>query len=271
MGSHARSPLGWHIGLRLADDRVLAGTPGERRLLSRAVLRHGERARLVAYRAADTHVHAELLCDHDEVGRFVRSVGRCLALELGRDAPLRASFVKPLADQRHGQSTLRYILGQEQRHGLDSDPFHEASNLPDLLGLRVVGRSTAQVLAQAFPRIRREELVAALGRVSSPEPLDLHVLADAAAAALALPDLCGHDGEAVAARHAAVHAAGRAILARHIAQVLGTTQRTVERLRTKPCDARLLEAVRGQWRLRCGRRADEPRALLAEDAWVPTE
>ncbi|MBI4955965.1 MAG: hypothetical protein HY908_28355 [Myxococcales bacterium] len=268
MGSHTRSPLGWHIGLRLADDRVLAGTPGERRLLSRAVLRHGERARLVAYRAADTHVHAELLCDHDEVGRFVRSLGRCLALELGHDAPLRASFVKPLADQRHGQSTLRYILGQEQRHGLASDPFHEASNLPDLLGLRVVGSSTARVLGQAFPRVRRQELVAALGCVPGPEPLDLRLLADAAAAALALPDLGAHDAEAVAARHAAVHAAGPAVLARHIAQVLDTTTRTIERLRTKPCDARLLEAVRGQWRLRCGRRSEEPHALLGEDGWL---
>ncbi|MBI4957269.1 MAG: hypothetical protein HY908_34980 [Myxococcales bacterium] len=254
------SPLGWHIGLRLADDRVLAGTPRERRLLSRAVLRHGARARLVAYRAADTHLHAELLCERDEAGRFARSVGCAVAAALGKRVPLYASFCKPIADQRHGQSTFRYILGQEHHHGLESDPFHEASNLPDLLGLRDVGHYTAQVLGEAFPRIRRDELVATLGGVPGAEPEDPELLVDAAAAALALPDLRGRHPDAVEGRRAAVQAAGRTWAAWQLAPLLGMGERTAERLRRQACDPGLVAAVRGQWRLRSGRRAAGPGA-----------
>ncbi|MBI4951865.1 MAG: hypothetical protein HY908_07505 [Myxococcales bacterium] len=265
------APLGWHIGLRLADDRVLAATPGERRLLARAVLQHGERARLVAFRAVDTHLHAELLCERDEVAHFARGVGRAMALALRRRAASHTSFVKPLADQRHGQSTLRYILAQERHHGLDSDPFHEASNLPDLLGLRVVGPYTARVLAEAFPRIGRDELAAALGLGSGAaaalglcrsgadagpdaDPQDLGLLEDAAAAAFALTELRGRTPEAVAARHAAVHAAGCAVPVRQMAELLGAGERTIERLRAQPCAPGLVAAVRGQWRLRAGSR-----------------
>ncbi|MCC6525744.1 MAG: hypothetical protein IT373_24065 [Polyangiaceae bacterium] len=258
------TPLGWHIGMRLADDRVLASTPHERRLLSRGVLRHGERARLVAYRAVDTHLHAELLCERAEVGRFTRSVGSAVAAALGRQVPLHMSFVKPIADQRHGLATLRYILGQERHHGLDSDPFHEASNLPDLLGLRVLGAHTARVLGQAFPRVRRLELLEAFGGAASSEAQELELLEDAAAAAFALPDLRGRGPEIVVARRAAVQAAGRAATAGELARLLGAGVRTVERLRLQPCGPDLVAAVRGQWRLRSGWRASTPTRAAAD-------
>ncbi len=243
-------PIGWHIGMRFADDRVIARTVEERRLLARAVSRHGERAGLAAWRAVDTHMHAELFGRWNEVARFGRSVGSALHAGLGRGVPMRITFAKPIREQWHAQSTFRYVIAQEAHHGLRSDPLHEASNLPDLLGLRLVGGYTRTVLEQHLPRIQDEELFALLGRDALAGPVTLSLLPDAAAAAFALSNPCGRRPEAVAARRAAVHAAKDLVCVERLTEVIAVGPRTVARLHAQPRDPAAVTAVMRQWRLR---------------------
>jgi hypothetical protein len=221
-------PIGWHIGLRLADDRVIAGTAEERRILARIVSRHGSRAALAAWRAADTHLHAQLFCDRGGVGGFTQRVASAARIELALPVPMRMTFIKPLKDQWHAQHTHGYILTQEEHHGLRSDPFHEASNLPDLLGMRMIGGDAMAVVKRYLPRVRLEELAALLGHDVTGGAVQLPLLADAAAAAFALPDLAG----------------------RTDAEALDVGVRTVVRLRGQACDPAPIGAVRRQWRLR---------------------
>ena len=55
--------LGHHIMLRLDDSRVIAPVVEDRRAMARAVLKAGRPFRLLAFRAADTHLHLEVACD----------------------------------------------------------------------------------------------------------------------------------------------------------------------------------------------------------------
>jgi hypothetical protein len=69
-------------------------------------------------------------------------------------------------------------LTQIKRHGVTHlDPLLEATNLPDLLGLRSVGRYTAANVRRVLPRIQRGQLL---------EMLDLVQVGDVSRAKLAL-------------------------------------------------------------------------------------
>lgn len=248
--------IGFHVRTSLEDRRVIAPGVAERRALARAVLRIGRDYRLAAFRAPDDHLHMLPLCDRRQAGQLVRRVEialqRCLALPVGFEPP----YIKPLADQRHGYGTFRYIMRQDEHHGLEVDPWGEASNLPDLLGLRLLGGYTSFTVGQFFPRITEEELASRLGiraaQLREPMRPDraLEDLAEAAAAAAALPDLRGRSAEVVAARQAAMVAVVPGVRASVLAKRLGVTPRVVQRQRALPHDPMLVEAVQRQLRLR---------------------
>jgi hypothetical protein len=153
-----------------------------------------------------------------------------------------------IREQWHAQSLLRYVLGQEEHHRISSDPLHEASNLPDLLGMRLVGSYTVVLLARHLPRVRHQDLLEMIGHDLT-GPVDAQLLPDAAAAAFAVAALRGRDEDKVAARRAAVHAAKR-VAADRIAELLHVGVPTIERLRAQPCEPAHVTAVLRQWRLR---------------------
>lgn len=244
------TPFAWHVMIRLDHDRVLAPDTPTQRLLARIVLHAARPFRLLAFRAADTHLHAELVGTRADAGRFAWLVELAYQARLRPGVPFHRPRLKPIHDQQHLRSCFRYVLDQERRHGIELDPFADASNLPDLLGLRVLGAWTAGLVAGHLPRVRRGELLKLIGcdQLDASTPLD-HI-AEAAAAAAALPDLRGTDHASVAARRAAVHAIGRRMTRVQVAEALSLPVTTVKRLRAGMPDPLLVRAVLRQLALR---------------------
>ena len=242
--------LAHHLMLRLRDDRVVATTLPARRALARAVLKAGRACTLLAFRAADTHLHIEAACDRVDAGQLARRVEIALSRALRLPLPFAPAHLRPILDQQHLQNTFWYILRQEPHHGTEADPHHEASNLGDLLGLRPLGAYTAANVKSLLPRVRAAEIEAELGidRTAPVERWDL--LAEAAAAAACVPALEGRSAEVVRARTAAIQLARPHLSCRALAAKLGVGYRTVVRMRAAPIDARMLEAVAHQLRLR---------------------
>jgi hypothetical protein len=243
--------LGYHIGFKLEDERVIARTDGERRILARTLLEQGRRCGLFVFGAADNHLHAGVAASRREAGAFAHRVECSLRHRLALPVSFQPAHLKPIADQRHAYSVFRYCLRQEGHHGTSCDPFYDASNLPDLLGLRVVGAFTAHNVRTHLPRVRRAELqgLLAVAELESIEPR-VELVAEAAAAALGLPDLDGEARAVVLARAAAVEVGERLATDAQLASWLGVGTRTIERLRRKTIDAVLVSAVGSQLRLR---------------------
>ena len=238
--------LAHHIMLKLRDRRVIAPTVEARRRLARSVLLRGDEFGLLAFRAADSHVHLLALCDREAAGEY----GRRVELSLRQPSPFLPAHVKPIGDQRYLETCFDYILDQERHHEIDLDPRHEASALPDLLGLRVVAPQIMHRVRSYLPRIKRRALLEHLGApdLDGP-PVSWHGLAEASAAALGLPSLSGRSADQVAARVAAVHATA-ALGPSATARLLGTSRMTVHRLRRREPRPDLIRALLRQLRLR---------------------
>jgi len=245
-------PIGWQLILRCVDDAVLAPTVQARRAFSACVTRLALGLPLVAFHAPDGHAHLALLGDRALAGQLARALAIGLGRILDHAGHLEPVRLRPVHDQSHARNLFRYTLDQRRHHGLALDPFHEASALPDLLDLRVSGRWMRAVVAQHLPRVRRDLLVQLLG--VEPRELqgaELRHLADAAAAAIALPELRGRASQVVAARAAAVQLARAAFRSPAVAEALDLALRTVQRLgRVDDLPPELVAAVDGQWRLR---------------------
>ena len=243
--------LAHHVTCRFNADRVLAPDPATRRIYARAILRIGPDHQLLVFRVVDTHLHAELACDRASAGLFALRLEQSIQGLLRPGVPFAPARIRPIEDQWHLQDTFHYVLRQEKRHGIVADPLFDASNLPDLLGARVVGARGIPLVKALLPRVRQRDLLAHLGPVELEVPeVRLDLLAEAAAAALALPDLSGRRADAVAARRAAVHVAADSQTRRQTAALLGLPVDTVKRLRAQPVDPALLRAVRRQIALR---------------------
>ena len=154
-------------------------------------------------------------------------------------------------------NTFTYILQQDRRHGLDLDPFRDASNLPDLLGLRLLGRYTAALVRRHLPRIRRSQLLEYLGLPDlAPAEAPLDLLVPATAAAVGRLELEGRTRDVTDARRAVIEIAGTCLGHTRIARLLGITRRSVYRIRTRPLDAGLVSAIRLQVALHGQRQVD---------------
>lgn len=236
-------PLAWHLMLRLDDQRVIAPSTPARRTLARAVHAAGAPRGLLAFRGSDTHVHVLLMCSRAEAGRAAQALACRLRRALDSDICFDRARILPVNHQSHLGNAAEYILRQDQRHGFVTDPLHDASLLPDLLGLRVLGREAVVRFREHLPRLGRTALLDMLG-VRSLEPGgDPSFLPDAAAAALGLASLADHRPDTVLARAALVHAADRM---RHseVADLLGGADRkTVRRLRARAVPSVLVQAV----------------------------
>jgi len=247
------SELGFHVTFRLVDSRVIAPDAAAQRALARSVLRVARPFELLAFGCADTHGHIELFGDQpvaaEATRRILCGISRTLSLPVSFARP----WLEPVSDQWHLANTFRYVLRQDARHGFAHDRFHDASNLPDLLGLRMAGTWTATHVRGRLPRVDRAALLELLGAPDlDTRPVVLDRLADAAAAAVGVPALDGRAAEVVDARAAAVQVAARQAGPGRIAALLGCTPRHVRRLLAREVDPALVRAVEGQLRLRGG-------------------
>lgn len=69
---------------------------------------------------------------------------------MARDTAARRALARPVLRLAHP-----LLLLPEERHGLPADPLHDASALPDLVGLRVTGSWTEAHLRLHLPRLDR--------------------------------------------------------------------------------------------------------------------
>lgn len=239
--------LGYHLCLKLDDNRVIAPTPAERRVVASTILEHGERFDLLAFGLADTHPHLLAPRPREDAGELARRVEISLVKRLKLDVGFARPYFKPVVDGSHLNRAFIYILEQNAHHGLEWDPLHEASNLPDLLGLRDLGRYTAANVRRHLPRMTRSRLLDCL-RLNELEPQSepLEHLPLAAMAALGLPDLVGQRTRVVSARQAIIQLAGTRLKSRELAQWLDLSMREVQRLRTHLPNADLQQAIRLQ-------------------------
>ena len=240
-------PLGQHIFLRFRNDRIIAPSVREQRIVARVVLKAGRDFGLLAFSAADTHLHMENVGSRPEGIEFARRVEIALWRSLTPKARFRHPGMEEIRDQKHLYNTFTYVLKQDRRHGLCLDPLRDASNLPDLLGLRILGRYTSTNVRRYLPRMRRSRLLECLG-VSELNPVDgpLDQLVPAAAAAVGRTELNGRAAEVIGARRAVVEIIGAQLGCTGTARLLGIHRRSVYRLRTRPADPELVSAVRLQ-------------------------
>ncbi len=242
--------LAWHLMLRLDDQRVIAPSVSARRALARTVHKIGASRNLVAFRGSDTHIHVLVLGGRADAGRTVQALACSLERALQPHATFDRARIQPVEHQSHLVNAAEYILRQDQHHGFDTDPVQDASILPDLLGLRMLGPKTVKRFREHLPRFARSTLLGLLGVRRLDPGTTAALLPDAAAAALGLADLSGNRPDTVLARAALVKVADR-IGGSDVADLLGgADRRTVGRLRARTVSPELVEAVRLQVGLR---------------------
>lgn len=182
--------LGQHMMLRLTDDRVIAPTVPLRRLLARVVLELGQAYGLLMFRCIDTHPHLAVLAARQQAGRFAQRLGSALVQRLRIGVPFSPTRYKPIMDQQHLYRLFYYVLDQERHHCVDLDPYHDASGLPELLGLRVGAAYLYDNMKSMLPRVDEARLRGYLGEAALAGPIGSFApQADSAAAAAGIPDL----------------------------------------------------------------------------------
>jgi hypothetical protein len=243
--------LGWHLRLRLQEDRVLAPSLREKRILARTILERGAQARLLAFAAVDTHIHLALLCPEGEAVELQRRVQIALRSHLSLGEIPWNTWRKPIADLHHLASLFAYILKQVGHHGIQDAGHVECSNLLDLLGLRTTGLYTAPLVRTHLPRIRRENLLEWLGVTELPTGVaSLDPLMESVLSATALPALEGRSREVIQARCAAVEAGLCHEGPSSLAERLGCDRSTVHRLSSRAAPPALVRAIEQQLALR---------------------
>jgi hypothetical protein len=261
-----RPPLGFHLTFRLLDGRVLAPTELHRRMGARAIVRIGARRGLVAYGIADTHLHVVVLLDRDEAGKLARCLGTALKRAWPSPVPFEPARFVAIRDQGHLHRTVRYVLRQQQRHGVTIDPCHDGNSLPDVLGWRHMGheaRVYVDRLRRHVPRLDLDELWEISVEGGLPDLRTTYIssavgLAEAGAAAFVIPTIFGSTADQVKARHACVHAGLRCGMSNHeLGSELRLSLRHVQRLRGEEIDEDLVRAVGWQLRLVGRRRIQE--------------
>lgn len=244
-----RMSLAWQIIHALEDRRVIATGPEQLRVIARTVLEEGGDA-LVCFRGSDNHVHTILLADRERAGVFGRNVANALHHRLRLPVAFEPTRFRPVHDQQHLYKVFGYVLANAEHHGTSHDLHFEASNLPDLLGMRELGARSRARVRLALPRIDRAFLLGLLGVEDLTPTFAAEHLVQAACAATALPSLAARTAEALAARVAVTHLALGDLSAAAIDNLLGVSPRTGARLRAETPDPTLTMAIRLQMDLR---------------------
>ncbi|MBW2735048.1 MAG: hypothetical protein JRH20_21920, partial [Deltaproteobacteria bacterium] len=255
------SILGYHMVCRFKDNRVIAATPEERLQVTRIVLERGRPFRLLVFCLVDSHLHfevAESFALSMELSRRIEvAITHTLAPPTKRGSSQWREEEKPIGfapafptaiqTQAHLSKAFEYILRQREHHGLSWDAHAAASSLPDLLGLRLFGEYTADVVRELLPRVDRHLLLRHLG-VEQLEPANgpLEFLHRAVCATLGLTTLVKRTRLVRAAQRAAVKIAGSRLQTLDLAEILEVRPRTVQRMRKEEVDVNLEQAIRLQ-------------------------
>ncbi len=263
--------LGWHVVHALEERRVLATAAAALRVVARTVLEAGGEA-LLCFRGSDNHLHSVLLADRVRAGAFARTVANTLWHRLRLPVPFEPARIRPIRDQAHLRNTFDYVLGNAEHHGAPHDPLFEASNLPDLLGLRECGAVTRATVRAALPRIARPDLLKLLGVDELAGRFAPEHLVEATCAAVLLGSLGGRRAEVVAARTAAVHVAAPHLAPGQVDALLGLSDRSGARMRALapgPVSNPIATAIRLQMDLRARKNIVAMTAPFALRAAVP--
>ena len=244
------------VTTRLVKDRVLARDTRERRLLATTVLKNGKKSGLIAFAAPSDRLVMLFSQEGPSVSRTCRDTTTALRRRLKLPLPFARAWFETV-EKAQLRRTTKDLLTQ-----WDADPFREASNLPDLLGARFVGRYT---IANANPLLLRQELLTWWGLPALEEGGDLGPLPEAAAAAMGVAALEGRSASIVDARRAAIQV-GRKLGWSHgkLAQKLAISERQSKRLASQSVDPALLKAVEIQLGLRTAALQSDVEDVLPE-------
>jgi hypothetical protein len=250
---HTDFGLGYHLVLYPSDHRIIAAEPATRRVVVRTILEIARAFALLAVGMPDTHLHLAALCDRLAAGDLARRVGAALRRRLRLPLPFAAREPKPLESPDHQRRSFHYIQGQSKHHELGRrwDPFCEATNVPDLIGARLVGGYTIDNVRRTFPRMHSPQYHQRLGMKPLPPwqgepPEALAHLREATLRAACLPELAGGSEERRAARSAALAVAGPELSQAELIEMLGISRTTAYRDGQRPADAALAHAIRKQ-------------------------
>ncbi len=234
--------------MRLWDDRVLLTGRVEACRAVNVVWGQAQHFPVLAFRFADTHFHLVAAAPPERCGDLARRLA--IGFQRVLQYPVRFQFprLKPIHEQGYLANAVMYTLRQDQRHGLQNDSLGEGSNLPDLLGLRVLGTITRRWLASYLPRLGPPALEELMGIRLEPLRWSSAVqLSDAAASAVGLPRLLGRSAPAAQARKAAVLAVRGVLSSAETADLLGLSKRRVRQIkRAPPPPADLVAAIHRQ-------------------------
>ncbi len=255
MNSHA-----WHVMMRLRRDAVIAPSPEHRRAVARVFHRKGQSFGLLAFSAADTHLHSLVCCGRKDAGEFARRVEISLHYHIPLHIGFSPAHLVPMRDQQHLERTFHYIHNQQKRHGLKNDPFHDGSSLSDLLGLRVGFPWPGRVMEEQLPRVRVEDLWVHLDQDAietfTNEEEDLLSIGLSATGGRA-----EHQRDLAVARAAVIQLVGAGTSTAELAFRLGCGKSAINRLRNRRVPSSLLDAVTLQLKIR--ERTPSPRVEAA--------
>lgn len=242
--------LGQHIRIRLRDDRAIAPSDTQRRIMARTVLGIAERMPLLCFGLADTHLHVESLGDEALGNEIARRIGCSLRRRLRLPVGFRALSPRPIKDIWHLGQCFKYIQTQAAHHSLAWKYWYEATSLPDILSLRPIGGILALRMREHLPRLRPADLLSWLGVSTLRLAQDgqhetaFEEVREAVLATSALPSLGGRSSEVLALRRAAMELLGRGRTRNELASILGIAVRSVTRLREVAHSPELVRAIR---------------------------
>lgn len=240
--------FGCHLRLRPVNSVPLLRTPETRRTVARVLLERGRDFELTSFSAAESHLHAHNGGDRAATMELGRRVEIALTRRLPDVTGFYPAYVEPVRDESHLYNTCRYILRQDERHNLRVDPLREASNLPDLLGMRLLGGYTAATVQRWLPSLGGHELLKIFG-LARLEPVrpDLQRTVEAGVLAAGLASLQGRSREHQELKRALIALLGDYGTSK-VAAALSLHPSNVRRLRRlrEPIDKNLLRAIRRQ-------------------------
>ncbi|MFP6685533.1 MAG: hypothetical protein VB934_12500, partial [Polyangiaceae bacterium] len=197
-------------------------------------------------------------CSRSRAERLLHRLRNRFACSNGIQEATKNACLTPITSHGALRDTFHRLMKGTPVSIDEADRHHDASNLPDLVGLRVTGDYTRLNVRALLPQIHGPELMAYLDMPGIQPPATAALwnsLPDAAAAAFALPAIDTRNSGGARARTAAVHTARRHLSVTRMSQLMHIRRRTVRRLdraKLRPADVR---AVRMQLTLRNIRKA----------------
>lgn len=256
-------PIAFHTMHTLRDRRVIFTTPEARALAYRAAVRIGARFGLGWFHLGVDHIHAVLFCSREDVGRWAQAIESSWTQLIPLEVGFAPYHCKPVTDQGHLTTLLRYVLQQEQRHHTHLDPLHIGSNGPDLAGGRVPPSPQAELVRRYLPRVRARDidrmllgsdrlpLSSVASELATLAPAGIHALLRGAAGRAVgrhdLPGICRTPTDSAIVR-ALADLCARPDLASLIdaSAVLGRSSRSIRRLRSQPAPPAATAALEWQ-------------------------